>query len=498
MGLSKSKFVRFIQCPKAAWLDAHCPQECDDGVAVKALLKEGNEVGDLAMGLFGDFEEITSYNADGSLDIDKMISKTKELLSSGCPVICEASFSYEGLYCAVDILKKTSGGYAIYEVKSSTEVKKTHLVDVAYQRYVLGMCDVPVTGVYIVHINPDYVRRGDIELGKLFRVSDVTETVKKYMQSVAAAIDEAERVVCGGEPNIGISESCFSPYACGYFGYCKRECVIPEKSVLDIYRLPKKQKFAMIDSGIKSFDDVANSGVKLSAMQARQVDYALRDLPPHVDAVGLKKFLGTLSYPLYFLDFETAQPIVPLYDGTRPYEQIIFQYSLHIVNGEGEEPAHKEFLGDSDENPERKLAERLVADIPPDVCVLAYNKAFECERIAELAKKFPDLAERLLCVRANIKDLLDPFRKGYYYVRAMGGSFSIKSVLPALFPNGDGLSYGELDVHNGSEAMALFPAIKNMSPEDAAKARSDLLKYCALDTLAMVKILEVLRAAACR
>ncbi len=191
------------------------------------------------------------------------------------------------------------------------------------------------------------------------------------------------------------------------------------------------------------------------------------------------------------------QPVIPQYAGTRPYMQIPFQYSLHYIETEGGALKHKEFLAESGPDPRRALAVQLCRDIPADVCVTAYNKAFECTRIRELAEAFPDLAEHLLNIRENIKDLLVPFQSGWYYNRAMGGSFSIKSVLPAIFPDDPSLDYHNLEgVHHGGEAMALFPKIGDMSPEEQQTAIRDLLKYCELDTYAMVKVWEELVRAA--
>lgn len=161
------------------------------------------------------------------------------------------------------------------------------------------------------------------------------------------------------------------------------------------------------------------------------------------------------------------QPVIPKYIGPKPYAQIPFQYSLHYIETEGGELKHREFLAESGTDPRRKLAEQLCADIPMNVCVTAYNKAFECTRLKELAEAFPNLAEHLLNIRDNIVDLLVPFQSGYYYNRAMGGSFSIKSVLPAIFPDDPELDYHNLEgVHNGGEAMTIFPKIQFMTPEE--------------------------------
>jgi hypothetical protein len=182
---------------------------------------------------------------------------------------------------------------------------------------------------------------------------------------------------------------------------------------------------------------------------------------------------------------------IPQYDGTRPYQQIPFQYSLHIKESETAPYIHKEFLAPSDgSDPRHALAEQLCHDIPMDVCILAYNMQFECGRIKDLADAFPNLAYHLMNIRDNMKDLLDPFQKGYYYVPAMGGSFSIKVVLPTLFPNDPSLDYHNLTggVQNGSQAMSVFPEIQYMTPENQQKTRKALLAYCCLDTFAMVKL----------
>jgi hypothetical protein len=183
------------------------------------------------------------------------------------------------------------------------------------------------------------------------------------------------------------------------------------------------------------------------------------------------------------------QLVIPEYPNSKPYQQITFQYSLHYIESEGGEIKHKEFLGVSGEDPRRALAEQLVKDIPTDACVLAYNMGFEKGRIKELAELFPDLSNSLMKIRDNVKDLIDPFHDGYYYNKAIGGSFSIKSVLPAMFPNDPELDYHNLEgVHNGSEAMTLFPKIKDLPLDEQELARHNLLKYCELDTYAMVKI----------
>jgi hypothetical protein len=203
-----------------------------------------------------------------------------------------------------------------------------------------------------------------------------------------------------------------------------------------------------------------------------------------------------LYYPIYFLDFESFQPPIPLYENSRAYEQIVFQYSLHYIEQDGGELYHKEFLAEPGEDPRRKLAEQLCIDIPKNVCVAAYNMTFEKGRIKELAQLYPDLSEHLMNIHDHIVDLIIPFRRKDYYCKDMQGSYSVKYVLPALFPDDPSLNYKNLeDIHNGGDASAAFSAMQNMPPDELQRCRNNLLKYCGLDTYAMVKIWEKLKEA---
>ena len=473
-------------------MNKYKPEELVLDSSVLARMEAGNEVGDLAMGLFGDYVEVTAYKGE-RLDLQKMIADTKSEMDKDTPVICEASFEFGGLYCAVDILCKEENGWAILEVKSSTKSdKEIYIADIAYQKYVLQNCGVNVTGSYLICIDNNYVLDGDLDINRLFKVTDVWDLVSQEEKNIRANLKIAEKTLRSEtEPEIDISEHCKKPYDCGYWKYCSRH--IPSPSVFDLYRLQTSKKFDYYRKGIITYNDLFLSGVVTNEKHLRQIEFALTDKGTYVDKNGIQDFLDTLSYPLYFLDFETEQPVIPKYNGTKPYQQIPFQYSLHYIESEDGELKHKEFLAESGSDPRRALAESLCKDIPMNVCVTAYNKAFECGRIKELADAFPDLAEHLLNIRDNAKDLLDPFQKGYYYNKAMGGSFSIKSILPAIFPDDPALDYHNLDgVHNGSEAMSLFPKIKDMPPEEQEKARKNLLEYCKLDTFAMVKVWEEL------
>ena len=499
--LSKSKYCGLWQCPKIAWLRKYRPEAAFFDGNVLARMETGNEVGDLAMGLFGDYVEVTAYDED-KLDLAQMIADTQTEIEKGTPIICEASFSYNGLYCAVDILRKDGEGWAIYEVKSSTKHKKAggtweddkevYIADISYQKYVLEHCGVNVTGTFLICLNGDYVFDGNLDLSQLFFISDVTEAVKAEIKNIEYNIAIAEKLLpVEEEPDIDLSVACRKPYDCAFGSYCFRH--IPQESVFSLYRLSFKKKIEYYRRGWITYRDLLLNAPIKNEKQLRQLEFGLADKGTYVNKPEIAAFLDKFSYPLYFLDFETIQPVIPQFVGTRPYAQIPFQYSLHYIEREGGELKHREFLAVSGPDPRRALAERLCEDIPMNVCVTAFNKAFECSRLKELAAAFPDLSEHLLNIRDHIVDLLVPFRSGWYYNRAMGGSFSIKSVLPAIFPDDPSLDYHNLEgVQNGGEAMTIFPQIKDMPPEKQAKARHDLLKYCELDTYAMVKVWEEL------
>ena len=334
--ISKSKYCGAVQCPKMLWMHKNMKNMFDDSVMNLAVLEQGNEVGDIAMGLFGDFIEI----AHG--DLQQMMDDTSDLLKKETPIIAEASFSYNGLFCSVDILKANNNSYELYEVKSSTAIKEIYYHDLAFQYYVLTKLGFKVSKVYIVYINNNYIRHGELELSNLFTIEDVTQPavemfddVGEYISMLSKYMEQKE------EPFMDISETCFNPYTCGYWVYCSRH--IPSPSIFDIAKLRTKIKFDCYRHGIIEYKDILKS-VSLDEKQEHQVRAYLYNTPPIVNKKGIKDFIDTLTYPLYFLDFETFQQAIPRFDDMSPYMQIPFQYSLHSIYEEGDALEHKEFL----------------------------------------------------------------------------------------------------------------------------------------------------------
>jgi len=494
MNLSKTSYCKGIQCQKILWLERHKRELRDDSMLNLQILESGTRVGDLAMGYFGDYSEVP-YSEDKSL----MIAETKRLLKARTKIICEASFSFDGNFCGVDILRVFDGYVEFIEVKSSTEIKQIYFDDIAYQYYVLSSSGLNVTKVSIMHIDNSYERQGALDLKGLFVVRDCTEKVLSMQKDVVANIGRfREYVKEKDEPEMEIGGQCSDPYACLYYAYCWRH--IPENNIFEIsgQTLRFNKKLALYRRGIVSFEQLLQSGEDVSDSTRLQVESTVYKLPPAVDKEAIRAFLDTLRWPLYYLDFESFQEAIPPYTGLRPYVQVPFQFSLHIQKGPGGKTEHREFLAEEGTDPRRFIAERLCSDIPENVCILAYNMSYEKGRIRALSDfisaSSPDLARHLMNIHDNFRDLMQPFRSRSYYSSELGGSYSIKQVLPALFPDDPELDYNALDlVHDGGEAQLAYAQLCVQSPEERQRTRTALLAYCRLDTLAMVKILEKLR-----
>ena len=510
--LTKSRYTAFRQCPKCLWMHINKPEEAVEEAIPESRIKAGIEVGNLAKTYFGTYHEATKHKADRSIDIAAMLEETKRLMADpSVETICEAAFEANGCYCAVDLLHREKDGWAIYEVKSSTggdyeeedsnvPIEEVQVWDISFQRYVLKLCRVKVTGTYLMRLDRNYVLDGELDIRQLFCIYDAHNEIDAESPKLVDSVELAKRELILAYESADINNGCNKPYVCPFKAYCMKEHHVPSPSVFDLYRLQWRTALKYFQRGVVSFDDIladeefCNNKNKQNEIQRIQIESTLHNADI-IDKGKIRAFLSGLKYPIYHLDFETIQPTIPEYQGTHPYQQIPTQYSLHIQPSPFGNCEHKEFLADAHSvNPMREVAEQLCKDIPMDVMVMVYNDVFEKSRLKEMAKAFPDLSNHLLAIRENIVDLLDPFRDGAYYRPAMGGSFSIKKVLPALFPDDPTLDYHNLpgQVHNGGEAMDIFPKMRDMTPEEEAQTRKDLLQYCELDTWSMVVILQKL------
>ncbi|MGD9970160.1 MAG: DUF2779 domain-containing protein [Sulfuricurvum sp.] len=490
MTLSKSLYTRGIQCPKSLWLKKYHPEVLTPpDASAQARFETGNIIGDLACSLFPNGREIPYLEKNFA----GMAELTREWMDEGLKTIYEATFIHDGIVVMVDILRVTADGVEIYEVKSSTEVKDIYLHDVSIQRYVLECCGFCVHRCCVVHINGDYVRSKELDISELFKIVDVSEAIETLMSGVPKHLAQFEDALSDrdNEPAIEIGKQCKNPYECNAMHYCwKVQRNIPDYSIFNIFNLGSKNQIELYDQGIVRIEDIPDA-YKMTPTQSQKVEN-WKAQRTHIDRHAIREFLSTLTYPIYHLDFETFQQVIPQWSGIKPYQQIPFQYSLHIEYADGT-LEHREFLAPEGEDPRHLLALQLIRDIPTDVTVLAYNMSFEKGVIEKLAQSFPDLAEPLRAVHANLRDLMVPFQKGYYSAPAMMGSYSIKYVLPALVPQMEE-AYRKLEgVHNGGEAMNAYANLSSLEPQERENIRRALRAYCRLDTLAMVKVHQKLR-----
>jgi hypothetical protein len=482
-GLSKSLILKGMQCPKALYLVKNPPAfELPPLPHLEAKYRTGNEVGLLAQQLFPGGTEIPFHG----LTVAQQMEQTRQLIDAGDQVIYEASFAFDGIFVKVDILVKDGDEWQIHEVKMGTSTKEVNLDDVAIQYYVLSNCGFAISSAYLVHINNQYVRQGEIDVQQLYTDDDVTDEALDHQANLPGLITDLRQTLSGNEPGIDIGPHCTSPYECDFIPYCWQH--IPENSIFDLKGRGIK-KFDYYNRGIIRFEDLSLD--ELNKAQRNQVEATLNQ-QDSINPDGIKEFLDTLWYPLCHLDFETFDTPIPPFDGTRPYQKIPFQYSLHIQERAGVEPVHTEYLVEPGNDPRRELSERLLAEIPEDACVLTYNQAFEKGVLRNLAELFPDLADALLARVENVRDLMVPFRKRDVYRWQMRGSYSIKVVLPALVPD---LSYDGMEVADGMAAMRAYHEMCALDdPAALAELRRGLLEYCCLDTLAMVRILGELES----
>lgn len=485
--LSKSLYVRGLQCHKSLYLEKYHPELKSVDSGTEALFETGHQVGDAALGLFpGGI--MVPYSENGvDVSKDEQIRRTEEAMAKGAKVIYEATFRHDNIFVKVDILKKGRHGWEMYEVKSGTKMKEVYVDDAALQYYVLSGAGVKVAKICIAHINIEYVRKGALDYWELFNVETVTKQVSGKQAVVREELKKQRKMLAVKlPPKIDIGSHCSDPYECCFMGHCWEH--IPEDSV---FELAGKgiDKFAYYYDGIVRQKDIPLDN--LNSKQRQQVEASLKK-KNHLDKSKVKAFLDTIWYPLYYLDFETFMSPIPQYDGLKPYQQTPFQYSLHFQKKKGGKLYHKEFLAEPGVDPRKPFLERLLTDIPEDACILAYNMAFEKGVLKELAKLFPKRKKEIARRIENMRDLMAPFRERHVYHWRMKGSFSIKKVLPALVPE---LSYDGLEIADGGAAMEAYHTMCTVKdkPEELEKVRRNLSDYCRLDTLGMVSILNALQ-----
>jgi len=483
--LSKSTFLKGIQCDKHLYLYKH-HYNWQDKITEQqlAVFNRGHRVGALAQTLFPDGIDASPSSPRAYA---KAVKYTKELIENDASIIYEAAFIHNEVLIYADILVRNGEKWKVYEVKSSTSISETNVNDISIQYYVMTNAGLDIEDISIIYINNEYIRTGELSLDKFFNIESLLTYAVENQDWIVEEVERLKEVVRQEEmPDIEIGLQCNDPYRCSYIGHCWRH--IPENSVFDISRMHLSKKFELYDMGIVSIEDIPDEYI-LPTSQQLQVD-SYKSGKIIIDKEAIKNFLSTFEYPLYFMDFESFQPAVPLFNNSKPYQQIPFQYSLHYLESKGSVLEHSEFLAETEDDPRISFIEKLLEDTSRRGLIVVYNKSFEKMILNSIADSFPkykdEIEERII----RIVDLMIPFQKKWFYIPAMKGSYSIKAVLPALVPE---LSYESLEIADGGSASIAFEQLfdeKDMFKID--ETRKKLLEYCKLDTLAMVKILEKL------
>ena len=480
MQLSKSQYVRGLQCHKALWLYKHkravmtptSPQQ-------EFVFANGHRIGKLAQDLFPGGTEIEH----DPKDFEGMIEQTRTLIDRGANVIYEATFKSHNVLIMADILVRNGDAWDLYEVKASTGVKPQHKPDAAIQWYVI-QDHLPLGRAHIVHVNSDYAFDGELDITRLLAIEDITDEVLELLPGLGTNLESISDMLSRNEPDIPIGMQCDHPYECDFKAYCWQD--VPSPSVFNLYKMSKSRRFELYHAGKISYADVC--GEQLTKAQQLQVDSALaREV--YVDREAIRAFVDSAAYPINFLDFETFSSAIPKFPGQKPYRTAIpFQYSLHILHADGE-IEHREFLADERRDPRAEIAQRLAGDITAEGSIAAFSQGTEKSIIRRLAAESAEHEQTLIAMDDRFIDLLKPFQQLMYYHPDFNGRFSIKSVLPALFPDDPALDYKALDIQAGDMASMIYADMDRIEDEgERQKIRQSLLEYCKLDTLAMVMI----------
>lgn len=488
--ISKSRFVSGIQCSKKLYFDIYRkdlkPVISDQQ---ELLFSTGNEIGLLAQNVFPNGKDASP---ESYYDFSKSIQDTKDWICSGVKTIYEAAFSTNGVLAALDILHHTENERWAIEVKSSSEVKKYHLTDASLQYWVMNKSGFKPDKFFLMHINTAYIKDGNINPNQLFTLTDITNQVVNNQSWVEENLDLLKQIISTTEePKVEIGTHCNSPFNCDYKDHCWKH--IPEQSVFSLYS-PRGLEWELYKQGILKINDIPQT-IALNPRQSLQVN-GQKFGHSNIDKSSISEFLNSWKFPLYFFDFETIFPALPILDGTSPFQQVPFQYSLHILEEFGAKYSHKEFLAEPKDfsgisiDPRKKLLDQMKLDFGETGSIVAYNATFEISRLKELALAFPEEQVFIEEIIVRFVDLLIPFRNGWYYTPKMEGSASIKSVLPAIAPK---FSYKDLEISNGGDASNTFLSmINNKFNGDEVRTRESLKKYCERDTLGMFIIWEEL------
>ena len=482
-GLSKSRIMSGLQCPKLLWLSVHQPELIEYGPATQRIFATGHKVGALAQKLHPG-GVLAGPAHDGPLrgdDLRLAEDDTRRLLAGpGDLNIYEATFTAEGVLVRTDLFFREGGRCRFTEVKSSTKLKDEYLQDAAIQTWVLRECGVPVDEVRLAHIDSSFVYAGDGDYQGLLVEEDITADVEPLVPAVPGQVAALRAMLDGDMPDVLVGRQCTSPNECPLRSHCRAE-----RAEYHVGDLPRVGGLLDVLQAAGYFDirdvpeDMLTAVDHLRVWRATVANEALVD-------GGLGDFMRTLPYPRFYFDFETISFAVPIWAGTRPYEQLPTQFSCHVERAPGVPLEHQEFLDVSGEPPMRRCAEATIAALGESGPVLVYTP-FESRVLRWMADAYPDLAPALNAIIDRIVDLHPPVKAGYYHPD-MHGSWSIKAVVPTIDPD---LSYDRFDeVGEGTAALSAFEEAidPHTTSERRAELREKLLRYCEHDTEVMARM----------
>ncbi|MCC6277281.1 MAG: DUF2779 domain-containing protein [Oligoflexia bacterium] len=440
---------------------------------------EGREVGQRAQKEFpgGTFIDVNYW------DYNTALALTEEAIKNGALTIFEAAFAYENFFARIDILHRGTkfSPWQIIEVKKTTSVKDVHIPDVAIQSWIARNSGIIVETEWLMFLNNRSVAP---HLEELFLKENVSEQVRKLTPALEKQLRELSQMAKKGEePKVDIGPHCSEPYQCPFKRHCWSHVQVP--SAFDLPRIGKKawEFYELGREDIHLIDET-----ELNSKQKRALDVH-KTGKRFVDKKAISKAMKNWSWPIYFLDFETINPAIPIFDGTHPYEQVPFQFSCHVLMDSKTELKHFEYLQKDSNDPREPIAEALINGIGPVGSVVAYNKKFEEGVLKRLAERFPSRREQLLGIASRLVDPW-PIIESAVYDKNFFGSFSLKSVAPALL--GPAINYSTMAISDGSQASTSFMAlIKNkLHPKARALLIEAMLDYCRQDTLATVELVN--------
>lgn len=487
--LSKSDYTTYLKHPAWLWIKKHAKTLLPPvDPATQAIFDTGHEFEQYAEALFPGGVRLGFDDYD---EYQSLPERTMRALDDGASVIFQGRFEHADLTFICDVIEVIeSRTVDLYEIKSSTSAKPEHIDDLAFQMVVLEQCGFSVRNIAVLHVNNSYVRHGAIDPSLITATTDVTAEVKAAKEYTLQKIDEARAVValpdCPDASPIYADPRFFKEWLQIY----KHMKQPKAGSIFDLCQMDAKTYENLQSNAITMLKDIP-ADFALKPKQQMQIE-ALRQGHPIVKKDKIADFLDSFIYPLYFLDYETLGSLVPYFDGMRPYQQLPFQYSLHVLDAPDGKLQHYEYLHKESTNPAAKLSTALQSHIGTTGTVITWNMSFEKNCNSMLGSLLPDFTEFYEHANERIVDLMTPFSNGWYIDAGFMGSASIKKVLPVLVPE---LSYKMLDISDGATAQRLWMQAVLDGKHDAEKEQilSNLIEYCKLDTLAMVEIYHVLR-----